>query len=305
MSKRCYQRPGMDRTLWTRKTRRVVHTNTMRKERLSFAVLVGTRGCFSAELARSGREQLLAQITKLGHRAVILPADATPNGAVETIAEGHQYAELFNQHRAEIDGLIISLPNFGDELGIINALSTARLNVPILVQASDDDLDRLGTRQRRDSFCGKLSVCNNLWQHGLPFTDTATHTVALDSPAFTADLERFAAVCRVVGGLRRARIGAIGARPGAFQTMRVSEKLLQRSGVTTVPVDLSEIIAAAGRVDVGSARARSKLAEIKGYGAVAKGVQNLDAKFEKHLRLYLALEDWMQANAIDAAQSAR
>ncbi len=273
----------------------------MRKDSLSFGVLVGTRGCFSADLARIGREQLLVQLQKLGHRAVILPVEATPNGAVETIADGHQYAELFNQHRAALDGLIISLPNFGDELGIITAVSEARLNVPILVQASDDDLDRLGTRQRRDAFCGKISVCNNLWQHGIPFTNTATHTVAVESPGFTRDLERFAAVCRVVGGLRRARIGAIGARPGAFQTMRVSEKLLQRSGVTTVPVDLSEIIAAAGRVNVQSARARAKLAEIKGYGSVARGVTNLDAKFEKHLRLYLALDDWMQANAIDAA----
>lgn len=279
-----------------------LHNNfLMRKDQLTFAILVGTRGCFSADLARSGRAQLLAQIEKLGHRTIILPADATPNGAVETIADGYKYAVLFNHHRLEIDGLIISLPNFGDELGIINALTAARLNVPILVQASDDELDKLGTRQRRDSFCGKLSVCNNLWQHGIPFTDTATHTVALDSPAFGQDLERFAAVCRVVGGLRRARIGAIGARPGAFQTMRVSEKLLQRSGVTTVPVDLSEIIAAATRMDVASARAREKLAEIKSYGSVAKGVANLDAKFEKHLRLSLALEDWMQANAIDAA----
>jgi len=273
----------------------------MRRETLTFAVLVGTRGCFSADLARTGREQLLAQLAQLGHRALLLPAEATPNGAVETIADGHQYAELFNQHRAEIDGVIVSLPNFGDELGLITALAEARLNVPLLVQASDDDLDRLGTRQRRDSFCGKLSVCNNLWQHGIPFTDTATHTVPTASPAFAQDLGRFAAVCRIVGGLRRARIGAIGARPGAFQTMRVSEKLLQRSGITTVPVDLSEIIAAANRADVTSARARAKLAEIKAYGPVAPGVQHLDAKFEKHLRLYLALEDWMQASAIDAA----
>ena len=273
----------------------------MRRETLTFAVLVGTRGCFSADLARTGREQLLAQLAQLGHRALLLPAEATPNGAVETIADGHQYAELFNQHRAEIDGVIVSLPNFGDELGLITALAEARLNVPLLVQASDDDLDRLGTRQRRDSFCGKLSVCNNLWQHGIPFTDTATHTVPIASPAFAQDLGRFAAVCRIVGGLRRARIGAIGARPAAFQTMRVSEKLLQRSGITTVPVDLSEIIAAANRADVTSARARAKLAEIKAYGPVAPGVQHLDAKFEKHLRLYLALEDWMQASAIDAA----
>lgn len=273
----------------------------MRKESLAFGCLVGTRGCFSSELARTGREQLLAQIQALGHRSVILPADATPTGAVETIADARKCADFFDAHRREIDGVIVSLPNFGDELGLINALNFARLGVPVLVQACDDELDKLDTRRRRDAFCGKISVCNNLRQYGIPWTDTASHTVALDSPAFARDLEHFASVCRVTNGLRTARIGAIGARPGAFQTVRYSEKLLQASGITVVPVDLSEIIAAAHRIDVQSARAVAKLAEIKGYGSVAPGITHLDAKFEKHLRLYLAVEDWLQANSIDAA----
>ena len=197
--------------------------------------------------------------------------------------------------------MIVCLPNFSDELGIVNTLHWAKLGVPVLVQASDDELDKLSTTQRRDSFCGKMSVCANLRQYGIPFTDTATHTVAIDSPAFTLDLANFAAVCRVANGLRNARLGAIGTRPAAFQTMRVSEKLLQASGITVVPVDLSEIIAAAGKVDVNCERARAKLDEIKGYGSVPAGINDLAAKFDKHLRLYLACEDWMQANDIDAA----
>ncbi len=273
----------------------------MRKTTLTFGLIVGTRGCFSSDLARAGREQLLAAVARAGHRSVILPPDATPTGAIETLADARKCADLFNLHRAELDGVIISLPNFGDELGIINALHSARLGVPVLVQATPDELDKLDTRRRRDAFCGKISVCSNLRQYGIPFTDTAAHTVALDSPAFDLDLERFAAVCRVTNGLRHARIGAIGARPAAFQTVRCSEKLLQASGITVVPVDLSEIIAAAGRVDVNSQRARQKLAEIRAYGEPAPGVLHLDAKYEKHLRLYLACEDWMQANAIDAA----
>lgn len=273
----------------------------MRKTQLTFACIVGNRGCFSAELARTGRQQLLAAVSAAGHQAVLLPVDATPTGAVETIADARKCADLFNHHRNELDGVIVSLPNFGDELGIINALHWAKLGVPVLVQACDDDLDKLGTRQRRDAFCGKISVCCNLRQYGIPFSDTTTHTVALDSPAFAKDLEHFAGVCRVTNGLRNARIGAIGARPGAFQTVRVSEKLLQASGITVVPVDLSEIIAAAGRVDVTTARAQAQLEAMKGYGSIAPGIAHLDAKFEKHVRLYLALEDWLQANAIDAA----
>ena len=273
----------------------------MRKEKLTFGLIVGTRGVFSTELARSGRKQLLDQVKRLGHRAVILPQDATPSGAVETVADARKCADLFNEHRNETDGVVVALPNFGDELGIVNTLHFAKLGVPVLVQASDDDLDKLDTLHRRDSFCGKLSVCNNLYQYGIPFTDTGTHTVALDSPAFTRDLEFFAGVCRVVGGLRNARIGAIGTRPAAFQTMRASEKLLQAAGITVVPVDLSEIIAAAGKVDIKSSRARRTLEKIKAYGNVPAGIQDLDLKFERHLRLFLAVEDWMKANTIDAA----
>ena len=273
----------------------------MRKDKLTFGVIVGTRGCFSSELAVAGRKQLLEQIKKLGHRAVVLPTGETPTGAIETVADARKCAELFSRHRSEIDGVIVALPNFGDEIGIINTLQSARLGVPVLVQASDDDLDKLDTLRRRDAFCGKISVCNNLYQYGIPFTDTATHTVAVDSPAFARDIEFFAGVCRVVNGLRSARIGAIGARPGAFQTMRVSEKLLQASGITVVSVDLSEILAAASKADVKSARARKKLAQIKDYGSVAPGIQDLEAKFEKHVRLALACEDWMRANEIDAA----
>ena len=147
----------------------------MRKQQLTFGVIVGTRGFFSPELARQGKAQLLAQLERLGHRAILLPAEATPTGAVETTADARKCADLFNQHRSEMDGVIVSLPNFGDELGIVNTLHFARLGVPVLVQACDDELDKLDTLHRRDSFCGKLSVCNNLYQYGIPFTGTATH----------------------------------------------------------------------------------------------------------------------------------
>lgn len=273
----------------------------MRKDALTFGLLVGTRGFFSSELARVGREELVDQVQKLGHRAIILPPDATPTGAVETLDDARKCAALFGQHRDEIDGIVIALPNFGDELAIAHTLHRAKLGVPILVQASADALDKVDLAHRRDAFCGKLSVCNNLGQYGLPFTDTATHTVAVGSPAFARDLEFFAGVCRVVSGLRNARIGAIGARPAPFQTVRVSEKLLQASGITVVPVDLSEIIAAAGQVDAHSARARQVLADMKAYGRVPASVQDVDVKFERQVRLFIAVEDWLQANAVDTA----
>ena len=273
----------------------------MKKDTLTFGLIVGTRGVFNSELAISGRKDLIAAVEKLGYKTIILPAEATPTGAVETYNDGRKYAELFDQHRREIDGVIIALPNFGDELGIINALNIAKLNVPILVQASPDELDKLGTRQRRDSFCGKISVCNNLRQYGIPFSLTKKHTVALDSEAFANDVLRFASICRVVNGLRTARIGAIGARPAAFQTVRFSEKILQASGITTIPIDLSEMIGNTKSIDVTTPRAKERLEALRNYGTIAPGIKNLDEKFQKHLRLYLAVEDWMQENDLDAA----
>ena len=206
-------------------------------------------------------------------------------------------AELFRQNRDRIDGIIVSLPNFGFEIGIINAISVADLNVPILVQACDDENDKVDLDSRRDAFCGKISVCNNLYQYGIPFTDTTLHTYSIYSELLAKDINKFAGICRVVNGLRHARIGAIGARPAGFQTVRASEKLLQKSGITVVPVDLSEILGAARKIEDTDVELLKKLEEIKCYAVVPKEYSDklvLQAKFG------LAVERWIEANQIDA-----
>jgi len=269
------------------------------KQKLTFGVIVGTRNIFNFQLAQEGRKQILAELEKLGYGVVILPADATPTGAVETIQDARKCAELFSQKRGIIDGIIITLPNFSDELGIVNTLKYAELKVPILVQAEDDDNDKVDVKSRRDSFCGKLSVCNNFYQYGIPFTDTTFHTCKVASDVFRSDLQRFAAICRVVGGLKHARIGAIGARPGAFQTMRASEKLLQASGITVVPVDLSEILGEANRMDNNAGALKFKMAEIKEYGKIPSYIK--ETKITTQAKFGLAIEKWIVENEIDAA----
>ena len=172
-------------------------------------------------------------------------------------------AALFRENRDRIDGIIVSLPNFGFEIGIINAISVADLHVPVLVQACNDDNDKVDLDSRRDAFCGKISVCNNLYQYGIPFTDTVLHTYSIYSEHLANDINRFAAICRVVNGLRHARIGAIGARPSGFQTVRASEKILQTSGITVVPVDLSEIMGMAWAIKDDDKALLEKVARIK------------------------------------------
>lgn len=266
---------------------------------LTFGVLVATRNIFNSQLAQEGRAQILKELERTGYRAIILSADATPTGAVETLQDARTCAELFSRNRDQIDGIIVTLPNFGDELGVVNTLKYAELKVPILVHAEDDDNDKVDVRSRRDAFCGKLSVCNNLYQYSMPFTDTTYHTCRVDSDTFRNDLLRFAAVCRVVRGMKHARIGAIGARPAAFQTMRASEKLLQVSGITVVPVDLSEILGAAERMDNHTADLKTKIGEIKEYGRIPSAIQ--ESKIILQAKFGLAVERWIADNSIDAA----
>jgi L-fucose isomerase-like protein len=269
------------------------------KERMCFGIIIGTRAYFNSELAKDVRKQLLRTLADEGYDYVILPEDATPTGSssIETREDGLKCAELFRQNRDRIDGIIVSLPNFGFEIGIINAISVADLNVPILVQACDDENDKVDLDSRRDAFCGKISVCNNLYQYGIPFTDTTLHTYSIYSELLAKDINKFAGICRVVNGLRHVRIGAIGARPAGFQTVRASEKLLQKSGITVVPVDLSEILGAARKIEDTDVELLKKLEEIKCYAVVPKEYSDklvLQAKFG------VAVERWIEANQIDA-----
>lgn len=269
------------------------------KKKLCFGVIIGTRAYFNSALATDVRRQLLKTLTDEGYDYVILPEDATPTGSssIETREDGLKCAALFRENRDRIDGIIVSLPNFGFEIGIINAISVADLRVPVLVQACNDENDKVDLDSRRDAFCGKISVCNNLYQYGIPFTDTELHTYSIYSEHLANDINRFAAICRVVNGLRHARIGAIGARPAGFQTVRASEKILQTSGITVVPVDLSEIMGMAWVIKDDDKALLEKVASIKKYAGVP-------AQYEEKLLLQakfgMAVEQWIEDNEIDA-----
>ena len=269
------------------------------EKQTTFGLIVGTRGFFNAELAVGVRAKLLESLEAQGYGYVITPQDATPAGAIETRDQAKMAARLFREHAEEIDGVIVVLPNFGDELGIVETLDTAKLNVPVLVQACDDELDKLSVLERRDAFCGKLSVCNNLYQYGIPFTNTSTHTYPIDSELFRDDVDFFARVCRVVNGLRKARIGAIGARPAAFQTVRYSEKLLQAAGITVVPVDLSEIIFGAQSLSDGDPAVQAKVEQVKDYGTIPDDIP--EGNILRQAKLSLTIERWMEENECDAS----
>jgi len=271
----------------------------MMQKKITFGLIVATRNIFNAQLAKEGRKQLLTVLDKLRFQYVIPPENATANGAIETLSDAKKCAHLFKQNEDKIDGVIVVLPNFGDELGVVQTLDMAKLGVPVMVQACNDRLDKVDVKSRRDAFCGKLSVCNNLYQYGIPFTDTSEHTCDIDSKLFESDIDRFARICRVVKGLKNARIGAIGARPAAFQTVRFSEKLLQASGITVVPVDLSEIIFTAEKLDDQVREVQERLSQIKDYGNVPDYVD--EKNILKQVKLSTVIDNWMQENELDAS----
>jgi len=145
---------------------------------------------------------------------------------------------------------------------------------------------------RRDSFCGKMSACNNLKQYGIPYSLTTIHTETPDSAEFTKDLEWFAAVCRVVKGLRNLRIGALGARPTAFNTVRYSEKLLEASGISVETLDLSEVLGRISRMKDSDEAAVQKLQSIEKYVSTTDIPQEALLKMAK---LGAVIDQWMKA----------
>lgn len=269
----------------------------MNKPSGALGVIFGNRDFFPDKLVAEARTDLLKLLGELGIEGVMLDPAQTKLGGVETHNDARKCADLFRANRDRIAGVLVVLPNFGDEKGVADTLKIAGLNVPVLVQGYPDDLDRLDVVRRRDAFCGKISVCNNLRQAGIKYTLTTKHVVHPLDDSFRADLQNFIAVCRVVRGIRGARLGAVGARPGAFNTVRYSEKILERAGISVTTVDLSEILGAAGKLGEKDPRVTGKIDEIKAY---ANATAVPPAKLVQMARLGIVLDDFVVANHLDA-----
>ena len=263
----------------------------------TLAVIFSSRDFFPAHLVTQARKDVIDVLAELGIKGIMLDESVAVHGAVQTYQHSHMCADLFKAHRDEIDGILVVLPNFGDEKATVDAIKFSGLEVPILVQAYPDDLNEFNVENRRDAFCGKISVCNNLRQYGYAFSLTDLHTVSPRSEEFKHDLQKFVGVCRVVRGLTSARLGAVGARPAAFNTVRYSEKLLQEAGITVVTVDLSEILGVASRLKDEDATVKARLDLIMDYlptqGVPSDSIMRM-AKFSA------ALEAWMKEFDIQA-----
>ena len=261
----------------------------------TFALYFGNRGFFPESLIAGARRELADVVKKAGYGALLMEEKATRHGAVETAEEGRKYAAFLARNRGKFDGVILCLPNFGDETGAVAALEEA--GVPILIQAYPDELDKMGFATRRDAFCGKFSVMDVFCQYGLPFTTFPPHTVHPAAPAFARRLHDFAALCRVVNGMKRMTVGAIGARTTAFKTVRFDELTLQRHHITTETLDLSEVIRRVRDVKTSGAGFKAKADRLRRYTGW-KGVPA--ASFEMLAKLGVVLDDLIVEYAMDA-----
>jgi L-fucose isomerase-like protein len=261
-------------------------------------VIVGNRGFFPGHLCEAGRETILKVLEAEGIKAIALAADETPYGSIESLTDAQKCADLFKKNRDEIDGVLVTLPNFGDERAIANTLRWAELNVPVLVHAFPDEPALMTLADRRDSFCGKMSACNNLRQYDIKYSLTTLHTVDPESESFRSDLRRFVSVCRVVRGLRNARMGLIGARPAPFNTVRFSEKLLERAGISIETLDLSEVFGRAARLPDDHPKVEEKLAEVTGYVPI-EGIPS--QSLLQMAKFGAVVDSWMEANNLVAS----
>jgi len=263
----------------------------------TLGVILGNRDFFPDVLIGEARRDLKKLFGELSIEPVWLSEQDTKLGAVETWADAQKCGDLLRSNRDRIDGILVCLPNFGDEKGIADSMRLGDLRVPILVHACPDDLDQFGLNRRRDAFCGKISACNNLRQYGFKFSLTRDHTVSILNSRFREDLEQFVAVCRVIRGLSRVRIGAIGARPNAFNTTRYSEKLLEASGISVSTIDLSEVFGNAVKISDSDRRVKHRVEQIRGYADASRVP---DEAILKMAKFALVVDEWMQSLGISA-----
>lgn len=262
----------------------------------TLALIVGNREFFPDRLAEEGGKEVARTLRDLGFR-VITFSEESGSGSVQTREESKKCAVILKENAEDIEGVVVTLPNFGDEKGIAETLRLSKLNVPVLVHAFPDEIAKMDRENRRDSFCGKFSVCNNLYQCGIDFTNTKKHVEAPDSEEFKEDLILFGRVCRTVKGVRNARLGVVGVRPNAFKTVRYSEKILERNNISLEVVSLLEIIGRARELEDDSPSVKDTLSKMEQWFDWENVPQEAVTKTAK---LAAALSQWIRENELHA-----
>ena len=276
-------------------------------KKMTFALAFCNRGFMPGELIYGAREDMIEAVTRVGYNYIAMDAELTRYGGIETRDEGLLYAKWLKEHEGEYDGVIFSMPIFADENGAITALQD--VGVPILMQAYPDEIGKMDFAHRRDAFCGKFSVTDVFTQYQVLFTVLKPHVVHPLSEKFQENLRDFAAICRVVNGMKRFTIGCIGARTTAFKTTRFDEVGLQKHGITVEAFDLSELIYKVNAKEDQDEKVLEKMKDLERYAdftrvpeknrqTLAKVSVVLDEYIEEYHLDALAIRCWNEMETI-------
>lgn len=263
--------------------------------KMTFALAFCNRGFMPGELIYGAREDMIKAVEDAGYEYIAMEAELTRYGGIETRDEGLLYAKWLKDHEGEYDGVIFSMPIFADENGAITALQDA--GVPILMQAYPDEIGKMDFAHRRDAYCGKFSVTDVFTQYQVPFTVLKPHVVHPLSEDFRKNLKDFAAICRVVNGMKRFNAGCIGARTTAFKTVRFDEITLQKYGINVESFDLSEVVYKVGQKTDKDEAVLKKIARLKAY-ADFSGVP--EANTVQLAKVAVVLDEYIEAYHLDA-----
>ena len=264
-------------------------------KKMTFALCFANRGFMPGELIYDARKEMAKAVTDAGYDYIMMDENATRFGGVETRDEGRLYAKWLKEHEGQYDGVIFSMPIFADENGAITALQDA--GVPILMQAYPDEIGKMDFAHRRDAYCGKFSVTDVFCQYGVPFTVLKPHVVHPLTPAFQQNLKDFAAICRVVNGMKRFNLGCIGARTTAFKTVRFDELAMQKHGINVESFDLAEVfekIRAKGDNDADVVAKKERLANYTDFSLVP------EANFNTLAKIGCVIDEYIEEYHLDA-----
>lgn len=264
-------------------------------KKMTFALCFGNRGFMPGELILDARKEMTAALTKAGYDYLMMDESATRYGAVETRDEGRAFARWLRSYEGAFDGVIFCMPIFADENGAAEALRDA--DVPILMQAYPDEIGKMDFQHRRDAYCGKFSVTDVFTQYRIPFTVLKPHVTHPLSKAFSHNLDDFAAVCRVVNGMKRFTIGSIGARTTAFKTVRYDETALQKYGITVETFDLSELVYKVQNLSDADATVQKRSERLKIYSDFSSvPISNLSTL----AKISLTIDEYIREYHLDA-----
>lgn len=268
---------------------------SFQQDRITLGFIPANRGFFSSELAAKMRKETIDAMKKQGIDVVVPNPQQTKVGCVQSLGEAEICARLFREQN--VQGIVIGAVNFGDEQSAAWTVRKAALDVPVMIFGCQEEETLTPQTPRRDAFCGLLSIGEVLRQIGAKYSVAPRPICFPSDESFSADLDWFVRVCRVVTGVKNARYGQIGARPDAFWTCRYDEKQLQRLGATAVVLDLSEAIAGASAMADDDPEVQKIIASIGQY-ADASAVRPQSVLRSAKLELFL--RRWREANAIDA-----